>query len=277
MPFLTGLLVRLGVVDKPSPRKIHRSPVPRGGGLSIALGVIVSGVTVTPRRETWPLLLAASCISMAGFLDDRSELRAGPKFLVTSIPAVIWVIARFGWQPRNAYDLIFQPFYLFASMHAFNLIDGLDGLAASLAIVVALTNVLASFSHVNAQVAVLSAALAGACVGFLPYNLSSKRKVFMGDAGSLMLGFLVAATAMSMPSERWQVSAAYELCVVAVPMLDLAFVVLRRLWEHRPLFSADTKHLYNLLANLGLAPSVVVVLYAGAALGLGIVGITLLL
>jgi UDP-GlcNAc:undecaprenyl-phosphate GlcNAc-1-phosphate transferase len=216
-------------------------------------------------------LLGALAVAAAGLVDDWRTLRPGPKLLVECGAAVaLWVVGvRAGMFGVAALDLGLTVLWVVAVTNALNLLDNMDGLASGVAAVAALAFSAVAASRGDYLVGQLALAVAGGSVGFLLHNFPPA-KVFLGDAGTLMLGFLLASLGLKldMVGQNGLVRSAVPALIVAVPLIDTAFVVIRRLREGRPIVRGGTDHSSHLLAALGLSPrSVALVTYLAQAAG----------
>jgi len=284
---LTPAAMRLaraaGVMDQPHARRVHTRPTPRWGGLamyvSFALAVLLvmlfrllkyNEPAINPRIAG--ILVCGGLITALGALDDKYSLPAKLKLLGQIAIAILLTLPFFGVRILVAFDIpfisgqvyhiplwrealsyLFTVVWVVAITNTINLIDGLDGLAAGVSGLAALTFVVIGVAMKGAfGEAILAAAVVGACVGFLRYNFHPA-KVFMGDAGSHFLGFTIAALSIL---QNWKVAAGITLAIpvfiLAVPIFDTAFAIVRRLRRGQPIFSPDKGHLHHRLLNLGL-------------------------
>ena len=210
-PVVRSLAFKIGAVDVPRDnRRMHNHPIPRMGGLAIFFGFILSALIFIPL--TTPLrgmLLGAVIIVILGIFDDIYALPAMPKFLIQILAALIAVLM------GNRIDILSNPnifssdpywvlgwlsipnsvFWIVGITNAVNLIDGLDGLACGVSTISSMTMLVIALTVAEPDVALLMAALAGGCIGFLPYNLNPA-KIFMGDTGSTFLGFILAVVSI---------------------------------------------------------------------------------
>jgi UDP-GlcNAc:undecaprenyl-phosphate GlcNAc-1-phosphate transferase len=261
VPLLRGLALRLGCVDRPATRKFHREPVPLLGGIGITVAFAVGLIWTSPGRGPTVGLLAGALFLMAvGIVDDTRGMTPWVKLAAQTAAAAIAVgsgiqTTFLGEAELNA---AFTLIWIVGMTNAFNLLDNMNGLAAGVATISALTfAVLASrYSHLGIEqgtTAVAAAALAGACLGFLPYNLV-RAWIFMGDAGSLVLGFVLASLAAlgSWRSPTVATSLLIPLLVLAYPIFDTSLVTLLRLRDGRSVFQGGTDHSSHRLVSLGL-------------------------
>ena len=257
-PLAILLARKLGVVDRPSPQKFHTLPTPYLGGIAVLVAVL--GGTLAPgsvRTESIVIVAAAGILAAIGAWDDWRTVHPVPKLLVQSMAAVaLWVVGvrvtPFG---LPAIDFAITVFVVLAVVNSLNLLDNMDGLASGTAAIAAGFLFVIAFSQGQAFVALLCAALTGACLGFLPYNLRSAR-VFLGDAGTLSIGFLLATAAIkiNLPHHSLLTRAAIPWLILAVPLFDTSFVIASRLRGRRPVFQGATDHSSHRLVALGATP-----------------------
>src|SRR5438094_2484776 len=249
-PAVGGMARMLGAVDAPGGRRLNRSPVPRLGGLALFLGVFVPALAFLDLgRETRGLLLGAAVATTVGLVDDFRGLKWWEKLagqvVAGAIPTGfgIWV-HRFTFPIVGIHQLpewVGVPLtvvWIVAIMNMVNFLDGLDGLAAGVCAISAGTFSLIALSLAKPQSAILTAIVLGATLGFLRHNFYPAR-IFMGDSGALLLGFLLAAISVqSLLKTAAIASLFFPLLVLAVPILDTSFVVAKRLKERQPIYVA---------------------------------------
>lgn len=282
-PVVRELNRRLGMVDKPDPRRINKVPIPRGGGVALVFGVLVPYLAfhlVTGRPwiqglsdpQAYVLSSLAVAIALLGFADDRFSLPPKAKLLGQVVVAVlVWAWAGLGfrvlWPALPAgLDCLLTVFWIVGAVNAFNLIDGLDGLASGLALIAVVGMAGALFFLRNPQATLFYFALAGGLLGFLRYNYHPA-SVFLGDAGSMFLGFTVSTLplALQVPNS-FLVSVGVPLLAMGVPIFDTALAILRRSVRHLlarrlpgtdakagEVMTADADHLHHrILRAVGL-------------------------
>jgi UDP-GlcNAc:undecaprenyl-phosphate GlcNAc-1-phosphate transferase len=266
----------LGLLDHPHHRKVQRTAVPRTGGIGIVaglgagLGVLVAvsrplGIPVG--RELLALCAAGAIIHVIGILDDLWDIPAPAKLLAQSA-AVGVIIANgvvvrevsFGPGATWSLGILAVPltaFFVLGFVNALNLVDGLDGLASGIAAVGAFALAVTGVLGGNIVLAGLAMPLLGAVLGFLPYNFDRRRKTFLGDAGSMLLGYSLAAAAIH--GSRFANGDAAPLLVALgcgfIPILDTATTIVRRFRQGHGLFRPDSMHLHHRLIRFGLTPS----------------------
>jgi UDP-GlcNAc:undecaprenyl-phosphate GlcNAc-1-phosphate transferase len=264
-PAVGGMARLLGVVDAPGGRRLNRSPVPRLGGVALFLGIFVPSLAFLPfGRETRGLLLGAAVAVTVGAVDDFRGLRwfekLGGQLVAAGIP--VW----FGiWVDRFTFPLLgvhrlpewagapLTVLWIVAIMNMVNFLDGLDGLAAGVSGIAGLTFSVIALSLAKPDAAILSAIVFGACVGFLRHNFYPAR-IFMGDSGALLLGFVLATIAIQgLLKTAATVALFFPLLVLAVPIVDTTFVVMRRLKHGEPVFEGDQAHLHHRFLRRGFS------------------------
>jgi UDP-GlcNAc:undecaprenyl-phosphate GlcNAc-1-phosphate transferase len=253
---------RYGAMDEPEARKIHSVPTPRMGGVAIFFGIIIpSLLLLTNEGAVRGILVGASLITLVGVLDDVRGLRPlvklglqvcvalilvlyGVKVETLSIPGVGILVL--GWL-----GVPFTVFWVVALMNIVNFIDGMDGLAAGVCAISAVTFAVIAMSLGRYDMGILSAIVAGSTIGFLWHNFYPA-SIFMGDSGSLLLGFLLAAiTLQGFLKGVATVALLVPLLVLGIPIFDTGFAILRRMKNRRPIYVADRGHLHHRFANLG--------------------------
>jgi UDP-GlcNAc:undecaprenyl-phosphate GlcNAc-1-phosphate transferase len=280
-PVSIRLAHRFGVLDAPGERRVHKHPIPRWGGLAMGTAFIISIFMITPLRQ-WltegnmfntrvaGIVIGGILVTILGAVDDKYSVSPKIKLLGQIICAAVMVIGfnvrpmvifdiDMIQEPMSIYSYIFGIIWVVAITNTINLIDGLDGLAAGTCGIAAMTFVtIAMITREATGEAMLAAALAGVCLGFLKYNFNPA-KVFMGDGGSHFLGFTIAGLSLL---HNWKVATgvafAVPILVLAVPIFDTLFAIIRRAWRHQPIFTADKGHLHHRLLALGMNQRLVV-------------------
>src|ERR687887_111429 len=264
-PAVGGMARVLGVVDEPGTRRLNRRAVPRLGGLALFFGIFVPALAFLPLgRETKGLLLGAAVATTVGAVDDFRGLvwweKLGGQIAAAAIPTGfgIWV-HRFTFPVLGVHALpewVGVPLtvlWIVAIMNMVNFLDGLDGLAAGVCAISGFTFCLIALSLGRPQPAILAAVVLGACVGFLRHNFYPAR-IFMGDSGALLLGFVLGALSVQGLLKTAAVATLlFPLIVLAVPILDTSFVVAKRVKYRRPIYSADRWHLHHRFMNIGFS------------------------
>ena len=291
-PVVKALAFRVGAVDVPKDaRRMHDHPIPRMGGLAIFFGFILSVLIFQPLTpELRGMLLGGVVIVILGIFDDIFALPAMPKFLVQIGAALIAVLEgnrisflsnpnifskeafwELGWL-----SIPITVFWIVGITNAVNLIDGLDGLACGVSTISSMTLLVIALTVSEPQVALLMAALAGACLGFLPYNLNPA-KIFMGDTGSTFLGYVLAVVSIQgLFKYATIISFAVPFLLMGLPIFDTCFAILRRVSHGQSPMAPDRGHIHHRLIDMGLSQKqAVAVLYViSAILGLSAVVLT---
>ncbi|TLS49361.1 undecaprenyl/decaprenyl-phosphate alpha-N-acetylglucosaminyl 1-phosphate transferase [Paenibacillus antri] len=261
--------MRWGFVDRPAPRKIHRTPIPLMGGVAIFLGCVAAFYAFigwTPLTAS--IVYGGGALMAVGLVDDAYKTR-GKEFpvwpriivytIVSSIPVWFGIeIAgvRFGgehmWMFGGGWSILATMLWVFALINMMNFIDGVDGLASGIAVISSLTLLTVALLKGQGPSAAAAAVVAGAALGFLAYNFYPA-KMFMGDAGATFLGYALAVIAVD---GAFKSAAALSLFVpllaVGVPIMDTAIVFSRRLLSGKGLHRADKLHTHHSLLHWGL-------------------------
>jgi len=267
-PVIRKLAFRFGAVDRPDARKVHSGLMPRMGGLAVYLAFTVTVLIMGDLTESMKgLLIGGTLIMLLGLADDIKDISPRVKLLGQVIAAA--VLVAFGIQV----DFITNPWggtfslthfginfgipltilWIVGITNAVNLIDGLDGLAGGLASIAALT--LAVVGWVNGQMWIVLPAviLSAAVIGFLRYNFYPA-KIFLGDSGSLFLGFMLAGmSVIGLTKQAAMFSVFVPVLIFGIPIFDTLFAILRRYINNQPIFSADKEHLHHRLLAIGLS------------------------
>lgn len=270
-PFLRDYALKRNWVDHPDQdRKLHAGPIPRLGGIGIAIAYLAAlGLSLIAPYQNLPfdlstaldagmrLLPAAATIFAVGLVDDIYNLRAWQKLVGQILASVMAYAAGFGILTFQGAPLpmwISLPvtvLWLVGCANALNLIDGMDGLAAGVGFFASMTTMIAALTHQNLELALVTAPLAGALLGFLRYNFNPA-SIFLGDCGSLLIGFLLgcfgavwshkSATVLGMTA---------PLMALAIPLLEVAVSIARRFLRKQPIFKADREHIHHRLLARG--------------------------
>ncbi len=286
-PAVRNTFRRWGIVDQPGDaRRVHKIPIPRVGGVAIALAYVLSYAALFAIRLQagfliWDsldlairLLPAAGLIFAVGLIDDLRGLKPWQKILVELLAGSIayWggvhVNGFGGFQIGYGWSFPLTLVWLLACTNAVNLIDGIDGLAAGVGLFATCTMLLAALLQNNIVLALAVVPLAGCLLGFLRYNFNPAT-IFLGDSGSLFIGFLLGCYGV-----HWSQKAATilgmtaPLMALAIPLLDTSLAIARRFLSHQPIFGADRGHIHHRLLDRGLTPrKVALILYACCGVG----------
>ena len=307
-PFVREVCRTVGMVDKPDPRRINRVPIPRGGGIALAVGVIAPYLVfrlLTGRpliqgvsdAQAYALLALSAMIALVGLADDRWSLRPKVKLLCqVAVAFLAWWWAGLGfrglWPGLPAWvDCPLTVCWIVGAINAFNLIDGLDGLATGLAFIATLGMAGAQFFARNPQSTLFHIAFAGGLLGFLKYNYNPA-SVFLGDAGSMFIGFVIGTLPLATQAQdSFLVSVGVPLLAMGVPIFDTALAILRRLLrrllrrvgteegQSDDVMTADSDHLHHrILRATGLnqrKTAWLLYIAATAAVAVGLVAMSL--
>jgi UDP-GlcNAc:undecaprenyl-phosphate/decaprenyl-phosphate GlcNAc-1-phosphate transferase len=278
-PICRDVFRSYGVVDQPDQaRKLHRYPIPRVGGLAIAASYLLAYLLVRPEQGSpqaqqltlvWKLLPGGALVFAVGLLDDLFNLRAWQKLVgqLAAAGLAYWSGVRILYIAHTSTDawwnLPLTLLWLLACMNAFNLVDGLDGLAAGVGLFATLTVFTAAMMQHNMVLAVATFPLAGALLGFLCYNFNPAT-IFLGDSGSLLIGYLLGCYAVIWGNKSATLlGMTAPLMALSIPLLDVALAIVRRFLRRQPIFAADRGHIHHRLLDRGLTPRrVVLLLYA---------------
>jgi UDP-GlcNAc:undecaprenyl-phosphate GlcNAc-1-phosphate transferase len=270
----------LGVVDEPGEtRRVHVRPVPRLGGIALLLGIFVPALAFLPLDGPYRgILLGAAVATTVGAIDDFRGLPWWAKLAGQLSAAGIAVGFGIGVDrltfpllgSQELPDWVGVPatmLWILAIMNMVNFLDGMDGLAAGICAIAGSTFALIGLSLGDPNAALLSAIVAGACFGFLHHNFYPAR-IFMGDSGALLLGFLLAAVSVEgLVKTAALATLVLPLLVLAIPIIDTSFVVAKRMKYGRPLYAADRTHLHHRFLNIGFSqPRAVTYMYAWCAI-----------
>jgi UDP-GlcNAc:undecaprenyl-phosphate GlcNAc-1-phosphate transferase len=283
---------RAGLVDPCSERKVHVHPVPRIGGVAIVLAVAVamsatiaafgSDVIAENGRGLATVIGGALAVHIVGLVDDIRPMRARWKFLWQTVIACGVFLAGLRVTTLSLpfvgtvelgliVGMLFTVIWFVGITNAFNLIDGLDGLAAGAALFALTTMFVVASSNGLIGAATITIILAGATVGFLCFNFHPA-SIFLGDSGSLFLGFMLAGIGLlGSQKSPTVIAVAIPIVSLGLPVLDTTLAVLRRFLRGQPIFTADRAHIHHRLLSLGHSPRDVALLLYGACalLGLG--------
>lgn len=287
-PPIIRLAVKLGVVDKPGPRRVNVKIMPRMGGPAIMMGFMVATMLVHKRIDAWPGIAAGGLIVFTvGVIDDARGLRAGLKLMGHVLAAVIayksGVRIEFVTNPSGGMihipqmiSFIITVFWIIGITNAVNLIDGLDGLAAGIVCIAAMTFMLVAIHKGQVPSALMAAALAGSSAGFLRWNFYPA-KTFMGDSGAYFMGYTVAVIAViGAFKSTTALTLLIPVLALGVPIFDTSFAIIRRYNKGMPIMTAaDKGHLHHRMLAIGLNHRTAVMVCYGITLLLSAVALAL--
>ncbi len=271
IPFFRSVAIKIGLVDRPNHRKIHTKPIPLVGGLVVfAASSLTIALALPFEADIFAFkntCIAAAILLLMGVLDDRFDLKASLKL------AIQLILAHFVFQQGIKIESLhgfwgiytLEPTVQYAltlvviagAVNAFNLMDGIDGLAAGLAIAGFIVFSLLAWLNHQHGLTLVFLTITGALIAFLRFNLSKSQKIFMGDAGSLTLGFVLVVAGIWLAQTATDTGHASltvlgVVAVLLVPVFDALRVFRRRVKSGKSPFNADKTHLHHLVLSLGL-------------------------
>lgn len=270
-PYIKDLAIKAGALDAPDARKVHTIPIPRLGGLAIYFGFVLAVLfSMHITHEIRGLLLGGTVILAVGIIDDVKQLPAKVKLLGQILAASVLIMfdIRIEWLTNPFGDMIYVNYlsipltilWVVSLTNTVNLIDGLDGLAAGVSTIASVTILLVALEQDFWTVAILTAALAGSALGFLQHNFNPA-KIFMGDTGSMFLGYMLAAVSiLGTVKSAATIALVVPIVALGLPIMDTAFAIIRRYMSGRPIFKPDKGHLHHRLLAMGLSQKQAVLL-----------------
>lgn len=290
-PVAKHFSIRFGFIDVPKDaRRVHKKPIPTVGGLAIYMAFLIVVVCLTQlNRQLMGIMAGALIIVVMGLIDDKYDLNAKLK-LVIQICAVLLPISQgcviryishpfaflgSTYLPLGILAYPFTLIWIVAIVNAVNFIDGLDGLSVGVCSISSLCMLVIAVMIGQGNEAVIIAAVLGACLGFLPYNFNPA-SIFMGDTGATFLGYILACMSVTGLFKLYTaISFAVPVLALGVPLIDITFAFVRRLWHHVSPMHADRSHIHHRLIDSGFNQrQSVLILYAIASL-LGVVAVVL--
>lgn len=289
-PVVKKIAVKIGAMDVPKDdRRVHKTPIPRLGGLAIYVGFVVSVLLIVPMNKVLLGMLAGGTLMVImGVVDDIKPLPAKVKLAGQLVCALILVFAglRIGKFSIPLLDehyiylgILSVPvtlFWVVGITNTVNLIDGLDGLAAGVSTIAALSLSYVAYVHIDdtgvigITTVMMTLAIAGASIGFLPYNFNPA-KIFMGDTGSLFLGYILSAISIyGFVKGATALATVIPVIVLGLPIFDTTFAILRRAKNGRPIMEPDKGHLHHRLLSMGMGQKRTVLILYGVSGVLGI-------
>ena len=284
-PGVKKVAIKVGAVDRPNARKVHTHVIPRLGGLAIYIGFMAAVLFCVPlHHELIGMLLGCTAIVAIGIWDDICNIPARVK-LVGQIAAACIPVA-FGiqieWLTNPFGDILVLPeviaipvtiFWIIGFTNTVNLIDGLDGLAAGVAFIASISMFLLAVNLNQFLPALIFVSMAGAALGFLQYNFNPA-KIFMGDTGSMLLGYTLAVSAvLGLVKTAATVALVVPIIALGLPILDTTFAIIRRRMSGVPIFQPDKGHLQHRLLALGMTQKQAVLIMYFVSMMLGIVAL----
>lgn len=288
-PFAKRLSIKLGAIDYPKKRGMHNKPMPRMGGVAIVLGFMVTVIALSffiegiDKTQFLGLVVGAMIIVVLGMIDDVKNLPARTKFSVQIIAALVVIFS------GTRIELVLWPFTAFFQKfsvpitliwivgvtNAVNLIDGLDGLASGVSSIAALSLMVLCIMTGSELSCVLTAAIAGSCLGFLPRNFNPA-ELFMGDTGATFLGFVLAVSSIMGVFKGYAILAVTvsTLCL-GLPVFDTLFAMGRRAIHGKPIMQADRGHLHHRLIDKGFSQKQTVLILYAISISCGLLAIAI--
>lgn len=267
-PLVRKFSIKIGAVDIPKDdRRVHKTAMPLMGGLAIYISVLLSSIYFLPlNRQTIAILIGGTLVLISGMVDDLKEMSPKMKLAFQILASLVVIIGgvriNFITNPFSEIGFLFDLgwlsipislFWLVGITNTLNLIDGLDGLSAGVATISSLAFMMVASKFDNSPVVILSAILAGACLGFLPYNFNPA-SIFMGDTGALFLGFMLAALSIEgVMKSVATIAIVVPIVILGVPIFDTTFAIFRRLISGQSIMSADKGHLHHRLLARGFS------------------------
>ncbi|SJZ48212.1 glycosyltransferase family 4 protein [Selenihalanaerobacter shriftii] len=285
-PIVKKLAFLIGAVDEPNARRINKHPIPSLGGIAIYVGFVLSVMLLLEHDIKLVGIIASSTlILIVGLVDDIKGISPKSKFIWQIMAAI--VLTSFGIKIQfitnpfggilylGKLSIPFTVLWLVAITNTVNLIDGLDGLAAGVSSIAALTLFAVAMQESEFIVMALAIAIAGACLGFLQHNFNPAQ-IFMGDTGSLFLGFLLATiSVIGSLKGAAAMTLIIPILALGVPIFDTMFAIIRRHQKGKPIFKADKGHIHHRLLEFGLNHKQAVIVVYLVSISLGMVAIAI--
>ena len=265
IPLIKKVAIHVNALDIPNERKVHKVPIPRLGGLGIYMGFLLGYIlfgTMSIRMNA--ILIGSFIIIITGIVDDIKPIPAKIKFLFQVLAALVVAVygqillknlSAFGFYIEfGIFSYVITVFFIVGIINCINLIDGLDGLAAGLSSIYFITIgiIIIGWTHTFDLDAMLTFIMLGATLGFLCHNFNPA-KIFMGDSGSMFLGYIIAVIALLGFKNVTVTTLLAPICLLAIPIMDTLFAILRRLINKKPIDEPDKEHLHHQLLNLHLS------------------------
>lgn len=283
-PLIIKLSIRLKAVDQPNNRKIHHRTKPTLGGLAIFIGVATGFLYIQPMHAQMKAIIIGACIMIiTGIIDDLFDLRPIYKLIGQLLSAIVVVssglvidkmtIPFLGTVELGGLGIMMTILWIVAASNAINLIDGLDGLAAGVSAIGLSSILVMAFLDYRLIVVQLSIVLIGSCIGFLFHNFYPA-KIFMGDTGALFLGYSIAIVSMlGLFKNVAFFSFVVPIIVLAIPIFDTIFAIIRRRMNNQSIASADRNHLHYELMKMGYSHRASVLIIYGFSVFFGLMAI----
>ncbi|HEB75405.1 MAG TPA: undecaprenyl/decaprenyl-phosphate alpha-N-acetylglucosaminyl 1-phosphate transferase [Nitrospirae bacterium] len=291
LPRLSNIALKIGLLDFPGQRKMHSNPRPLVGGLGMMMALSVTCLLFVPFSNLRGFYAGIAMLAIVGFLDDFRELNHRWKFVVQVVASIFMiyfsdtVVVTFGdifaFGPIDLDRSLAVPltvFFTVGVINAINMIDGLDGLAGGISLIAFIAFSVLAYINRQTELVLLSVALAGVVLGFLKYNWPPSR-LFMGDAGSLSLGFSLVFLSISISQkENGVVPPVVPMLILSVPIVDTITVMIKRMLRGRSPFKADKYHLHHITMKYGYRKRTtvrIILMVSSMFAAIGIIGVTL--
>lgn len=275
MPFISKIAKHIGAIDMPGARHIHKVPTPRLGGLGIYFGFLfaymIFGINSIQMNS---VLIGSSIIIITGMIDDIKPIKSWYKLIGQTLAALTIIFygkillsnaTAFGFNVE--FGLFAYPItliFIVGCINIINLIDGLDGLSAGITSIFFITIVVISYfqGKMDSLAVTLAVIMLGATLGFLLHNFSPA-KIFAGDTGSMFMGFIISVVALLGFKGTMLTSLVVPLLILAIPILDTLFAIIRRLLKKQPIFTADKEHMHHQFLKMNFSPRTTVLIVYG--------------
>ncbi|RMH59978.1 MAG: undecaprenyl/decaprenyl-phosphate alpha-N-acetylglucosaminyl 1-phosphate transferase [Candidatus Hydrogenedentota bacterium] len=275
VPLASSLATRFGIVDRPNARKVHTVPTPMLGGLAVLLGYLVAalGAYTWAMGAHWEkfrpfqgILLGSLFIFLIGVYDDVRGVSPRGKLVGQLLAALLLIgfeIRLSLFLQQNFLTTLITILWIVGIINSFNLLDNMNGLSAGVGTIAAVTFAWIAYNQEDFLVLIIAASLAGALLGFLPYNFP-KGRIFLGDGGSLLIGFVLAAVSVQgiylAKTKLTHLPVITPVLVLGVPLFDTFSVMAIRFARGLPIFKADKNHFSHRLVDLGMTQKQAVLL-----------------
>ncbi len=280
-PIVKKLAIKVGAVDIPKDdRRVHKKPMPLMGGLAIYISIIITSLIFLPVDKTLiSIIIGGTIIVISGIIDDIKELSPRMKLIFQIAAAIVLILGDIKIDAitnpftktsklidLGVFSIPITIFWIVGITNTLNLIDGLDGLAAGVAMISSLSFLAVANKFHYIPVMIMSSIIAGSCLGFLPYNFNPA-KIFMGDTGALFLGFILAALSIEgVMKSVATIAVVVPIIILGVPIFDTTFAIFRRLLNGKSIAEADKGHLHHRLLRMGYSQKkTVLILYSISA------------
>lgn len=275
IPFVKKIAIHIGALDIPNERKVHKNPIPRLGGLGIFFGFLVGYMLFGKNTlEMNSILIGSFFIVLTGIFDDIKPIKAKVKLLgqLLSASCIVFYgnilldhITVFG--STIEFGVLAYPItliFIIACMNIINLIDGLDGLAGGISSIFYMSVIVICYfmNRIHGLEYILALIMLGSTLGFLVHNFNPAR-IFAGDSGALFMGFIIAVISLLGFKTTVITSVFIPLMILAVPILDTLFAIIRRILKHRHIYDADKEHLHHQLLNMNFSHRTTVLIIYG--------------